>query len=291
MPSIEILHRPDPELFRREFVDKRRPVILRGVTDDWDVMRWTPEYLAENFPDAPVEYEVWHDDCTDDIFDFKDREVGATESMAAFVARIRQSGKSRKYYAADFSIFRTLPELKSATKSLEAYMCLPAIVPKPVSRACLIWDPRMWMGPGGTHTPLHFDRRDNLTLQVYGKKRWLYISPDQSDNLYWPCADLPRGMLHYSPVDLESFDPRRFPKTTRVEPIELIMEPGDLVFTPAHWWHEVRSLETSITFNFLSYGSRMLGRAHDLRKFFYYRARRMVLETLGLRSVIRMVEQ
>ena len=61
-------------------------------------------------------------------------------------------------------------------------------------------------------------------------------------------------------------------------------------FTPAHWWHEVRSVTPSITFNFQNYG-RPVTNAYKLRKYFYYRARRRVLDGLGLKNMLRLFEE
>jgi ribosomal protein L16 Arg81 hydroxylase len=34
-----------------------------------------------------------------------------------------------------------------------------------------------------------------------------------------------------------------------VQPIELFVEPGDALYIPSRWWHQVRSLDLSVSFN------------------------------------------
>ena len=46
-------------------------------------------------------------------------------------------------------------------------------------------------------------------------------------------------------LDIDNPDLSRFPKFTKVIPYECFMEPGDVLFIPAMWFHNVISLEVS----------------------------------------------
>ena len=41
-----------------------------------------------------------------------------------------------------------------------------------------------WVGPGGTNTPLHHDTVMLFHAQIIGRKRWRFISPLETPNLY-----------------------------------------------------------------------------------------------------------
>jgi len=108
----------------------------------------------------------------------------------------------------------------------------------------------LWTGPGGTLSVLHFDRVHNFSVQLYGRKKWILIPPEQYADVYWPCDELRAGMLLFSPVDAERPDLADFPRFARARPIEVTLEPGEILFLPTGWWHQVRSLDPSISLNF-----------------------------------------
>ena len=41
-----------------------------------------------------------------------------------------------------------------------------------------------------------------------------------------------------SQVDLEQPDLQKFPRFGRAKRYELMLEPGDMLFIPAFWWHQ-----------------------------------------------------
>jgi len=44
-----------------------------------------------------------------------------------------------------------------------------------------------------------------------------------------------------SPVDIAAPDLKRFPKFTEAKRLSCVLNPGDVLFMPAFWWHEVQS--------------------------------------------------
>jgi hypothetical protein len=104
------------------------------------------------------------------------------------------------------------------------------------------------LGSTGNVTPLHFDGTNNLLAQVFGHKSLKLFPPDQTKHLYPMPAFAKFG--HLSEVDLDQPDLHRFPLLERAKPIEVILEPGDVLFLPAFWWHHVRSMALSISINF-----------------------------------------
>lgn len=250
--GIERVSGLEPEDFHRRYLRPQRPVVMTDVARRWRAFgTWTPEHFAASHPDLPIRYELWTSDhAADEARDYHRNRRFRETSMEDFVALVRRT-EGRSVYSTNFEIFRHAPELRHDVESFEPWMAtarLPAFM-----RRKTALEPYFWMGPAGTVTVLHFDRAQNLYAQLYGRKRWILFSPDQSDRLHWPAPDLREEMLQFSPVDAERPDLERFPRFAEAEPIEVILEAGELLFLPAGWWHQVRSLEPAISLNVFWY--------------------------------------
>jgi hypothetical protein len=102
----------------------------------------------------------------------------------------------------------------------------------------------IWMGEGGATTAAHWDMDSNLYVQFYGRKRFLLFSP--SDYKLW--KSYPRASPNHKQVQMEQANPSRYayrltPNASRL-PIayEAILEPGDLLYIPAYWYHHVEAM-------------------------------------------------
>ena len=106
--------------------------------------------------------------------------------------------------------------------------------------------PRFWVGPAGTVTPLHCDYDDNIFAQVWGRKR-IFLSPPHHDQFLYPSEA--NAILFGSPFDPEAPDFERFPLARQAAMIECLVEPGDMLYVPAGWYHQVRALTFSLSSN------------------------------------------
>jgi len=106
--------------------------------------------------------------------------------------------------------------------------------------------PRYWLGPVGTMTPLHCDFDDNLFAQIWGAKR-IFLVPPHHDAFLYPNEANP--VLFGSPFDPEQPDFDAYPLARQARPVEVIVKPGDLLYVPAGWYHQVRALEFSLSSN------------------------------------------
>jgi lysine-specific demethylase 8 len=53
-----------------------------------------------------------------------------------------------------------------------------------------------------------------------------------------------------SEVDIEDPDLSRFPRFADAEPIEDILEAGEMLFLPSLWWHRISAMDPNIAVNF-----------------------------------------
>ncbi|MBE9182739.1 cupin-like domain-containing protein, partial [Oculatella sp. LEGE 06141] len=100
---------------------------------------------------------------------------------------------------------------------------------------------------------LHYDPMDGTLTQLYGAKKILLFPPSQLYNLY-PTSVLKHlryGLqlrAVYSQVYPENPDFNAFPKFKQaLKQYQVgILNPGEILFLPAGWWHEVTSLENDM---------------------------------------------
>jgi ribosomal protein L16 Arg81 hydroxylase len=95
-------------------------------------------------------------------------------------------------------------------------------------------------------TPLHCDYDDNIFAQIWGTKR-IFLSPPHHDEFLYPREA--NAILFGSPFDPEAPDYEKFPLARQATMIEVIVNPGDMLYVPAGWYHQVRALTFSLSSN------------------------------------------
>jgi len=102
----------------------------------------------------------------------------------------------------------------------------------------------VWIGSRTCIAP-HFDNTENIACVVGGRRRFTMFPPDQIGNLYPGPLDLTPAGQPVSLVDVRKPDLTRFPRyATALRAAEVAeLGPGDAIYIPALWWHNVEALE------------------------------------------------
>ena len=134
--------------------------------------------------------------------------------------------------------------LHIAVQSARSDVCLPYFSrdnPMPLLPTEIV--PRIWLG-NKIVVPAHFDHADNLACVVAGQRRFILFAPEQVVNLYPGPLDFTPAGTPVSMVDLNKPDFSRYPKfaTALQQALYAELEPGDVLYIPALWWHHVESL-------------------------------------------------
>jgi ribosomal protein L16 Arg81 hydroxylase len=107
----------------------------------------------------------------------------------------------------------------------------------------------MWIGPAGTVTSLHHDLTNNFIAQIVGRKRLKIL----------PAAEVGRVYNHrhvFSEIpDLEApdLDGARYPRLAGARTYDVTLSPGEIIFMPLAWWHQVKSLDFSVTVTYTNF--------------------------------------
>ncbi|MBS0366823.1 MAG: cupin-like domain-containing protein [Proteobacteria bacterium] len=123
--------------------------------------------------------------------------------------------------------------------------CLPGFTEaNPLHIADVSAQPRIWLGNAVT-TPTHFDEAFNIGCVVHGRRRFTLFPPEQVANLYVGPLDYAPTGAPMSLVRLHAPDFARFPRFRQALAAARSAElsPGDALFIPPLWWHNVESLE------------------------------------------------
>jgi hypothetical protein len=236
------LHGVDRERFEREIVPAARPVVLRGLVDDWPAAKFGCESA-----EAICRYLVGLDNGTPiDAILLAPQEKGRIFYNAAFdgfnFLRNRLPLSRVIEQIARYSQFDEAPAVAAQSALIRG--CLPRFLdahPMPLLDAV---EPRIWLGNAIT-VPAHFDETDNIACVVAGRRRFTLFPPEQIANLYIGPLDFAPTGTPISLVDFAAPDPQRFPNFTQACAHALTAEllPGDALFIPALWWHHVQSLD------------------------------------------------
>ncbi len=227
-----------------EVVAAAQPRVLRGLCRDWPLVQ-AAQRSQGDFAQAlaafdtgtpvdvlhmpPEEQGVVGYNAAIDGFNYRHFRVCVTEVLQRLAAYSRIDG--------------AVPGL--ALQSALASACVPGFLgthPMPCLPASA--QPRLWLGNNVT-TPAHFDASHNLAVVLCGKRRFTLFPIEQVANLYiGPLDFAPTGVaITMARPDAPDFErhPRLREALEHARVVEL--EPGDALYLPPLWWHQVESLD------------------------------------------------
>jgi hypothetical protein len=235
----------DAELFEKTIKSRGRPAILRGLVQDWPATqagRESPQSLTaylKNFHSghpaplfegpASISGRFFYNDRLDG-FNFESKRALLSDVLDRLCHGLGNES-SPALYAGSVSLPIYLPGFSNANH-VRSLITVETVLES------------IWIGNRTCIAP-HFDNTENLACVVGGRRRFTMFPPDQIKNLYVGPLDLTPAGQPISLVDIRNPDLVRFPRFAEAAQVAEVAEvaPGDAVYIPALWWHNVEALE------------------------------------------------
>lgn len=221
--SIARLNKPGAALFRAR-AGEGLPFLIEGVVNKWPLCGLTPQQLREQYGHLHVRARVG---------DYVNTAFAPDRAMH------------------DMSMLEYLDLSSSGETGLPPYVGNLEL--RELNHLChwptyfnKMGPARFWIGPAKTVTPLHCDYDDNIFAQIWGTKR-IFLAPPHHDAFLYPREA--NALLFGSPFDPEAPDYDQFPLARHATLIECIVQPGDMLYVPAGWYHQVRAQTFSLSAN------------------------------------------
>ncbi len=224
----------------------RLPVVLRGApTDYWNALRWTPESLASKYP---IMHNVFSSNLSGVLYSDK---RPLSNIISPQKSRVFSNLPTKEFFnlSSNDSVCRTFfgqlkdKKLKPLSGDLEPRGFLqPADKFNNASTASEQLN--IWITSPGCKTLAHFDPTQNFFQQISGRKRFVVAPPTAFSKktvhpFLHPSAR--HSVLERASCSLE---PVRIP---RLDVWLADLEPGDLLYLPPFWMHEVSPLGAQIS--------------------------------------------
>lgn len=226
LPTVREIVRIGPQKTAafRERARAGLPFIMTGMTSRWPLAAMSMEDLRKHFGQLPVRARVG--DYINTAF-APDRAM-QDMTLVDYLERAMADESGLPPYLGNLEL-----------RALNALCHWPNFFEK-------MGPPRFWIGPTGCITPLHCDYDDNVFAQVWGKKR-VWLAPPHHDQYLYPKEA--NAILFGSPFDPDHPDLERYPLARQAALVCCDVQPGEMLYIPAGWYHQVSSLSFSLSSN------------------------------------------
>ncbi|XP_002734322.1 tRNA wybutosine-synthesizing protein 5-like [Saccoglossus kowalevskii] len=210
-----------PKDFWENHVSKSRPLVFRGgAIGSLGVKLWSDEYLNRTYGDLDVIIE-------------RKVERRPQIKMRMTFSKFLENYEERSWY-----VVSLLPdEMRHEVEAQQCLMC--------GNFQKNLQELNFWMSSGGTASIIHFDADHNIHCLLAGRKDFIMIDPVYNEylNLYKP----EEAGSAYTSINVDAVDMVKFPEIRKVQWTWTTLLPGDCIFIPGKYVHQVRSYGRSIS--------------------------------------------
>jgi hypothetical protein len=229
-----------------ELIATGQPVILKGLVKDWPLVRAdsagaAAEYLKSFYQGRPVVAFIAQPEhqgrfgYTADVtqLDFES-DQGPLDEYLDIIIGLLDEDEPPTFYIGSTDVDTFLPGFRAEN---DLVLNHPMFESNPPLVGA-------WIGNRSTALA-HYDMSNNIACCLVGHRRFTLFPPDQIQNLYpGPLEPTPGGQV-LTMTNIHQPDFERFPNLRDALAVGEVaeLEPGDMLFYPAMWWHEVEALD------------------------------------------------
>lgn len=243
---VSVYENVTKEQFLHFIHPKREPALLRGVDIGECTSKWTSEYICEKVGSVDVKVHV----SSSPQMNFINKNfLYKTLPFDELVKRASTPGCAKKNHflvPGEFYYLRSVGFDRRGRDTADIKKQFPNLagdirIPDFFDENCF-FSSVFRIGSPGVQLWTHYDVMDNLLIQVQGRKRMALFSPSDALNMYL-IGDKSQVL------DIDNPDCHLYPKFILSQRYECIMEPGDIIFIPALWFHNALALDFGVAVN------------------------------------------
>eukprot|EP00794_Sanderia_malayensis_P012097 gene12097-13347_t len=211
---------PAEEFWNKHVKDHIPLVFRQAIKKSPAIKEWTDEYLAKKYGDLDVLVEL--------------KKENRTKSSG----RMRIQDFIKIYKKEEVYIVTMLPsEMMPDIQAVPSVLC--------GTFKNYTHESNLWVSNGGTRSVIHYDADHNLHCMIAGRKDFMMIKNKYSEKLYF--GPKPKGVgSGFSSLDPDKVDMNKYPNHAKVPWTWATLYPGDCIFIPSVYIHQVRSYDRSI---------------------------------------------
>eukprot|EP01065_Artemidia_motanka_P000279 TRINITY_DN10114_c0_g2_i1.p1 TRINITY_DN10114_c0_g2~~TRINITY_DN10114_c0_g2_i1.p1 ORF type:complete len:517 (+),score=141.47 TRINITY_DN10114_c0_g2_i1:657-2207(+) len=222
------------EAFVEQYEQANTPVVLRGIASEWPAFRaWTRERMERDWGEREFQCEA------------------AKLTLSEYFRYCDGQSDDRPIYLFDKAFTETVPDMGSHFQ-VPQYFEDDLFKVLGEGRPDYRW---LIMGPARSGSSFHVDPNstDAWNACIQGRKRWLLYPPGAVPPGVVPSAD---GADVASPISIVEWFLSYYHRKASggVAPLEVTVEPGEMMFIPNGWWHLCLNLTPTVcvTQNYVS---------------------------------------
>ena len=233
--QIERRPKIEAQEFRRRHIEGFRPLVLSELAKSWPALQsWQFAALEARY--GQTEVQIQSGRSGDASYELNSEALRRQVLLREFLRYAQSQTQDNEHYLTANNHLLRRPEFAALLADIGE-------LPPFAERARLTDTAHLWIGPGGSRTPMHHDCCMLFHTQIVGTKRWRLISP-----LDWGHMDNRRHV--FSPLDLDQLSTEQALMLQGVQVLDVRLEPGETLFVPLGWWHQVESLSPSVSLSY-----------------------------------------